>query len=521
MRRAKYDSERPRNGGRRKRCPRWHSVTRPIQQLALMLLPSILFFSYHPAIYLFSTNTMNLELSLPLVWLAATALISLPLLPQVFRSAPRRLILALALIPTYTIISLLWSSNPLRTFLSAGILACIALTLLALPIVIKSTPDFKAKALRYFLITAVLVSVFAWLQCILDVAGVSRSITLLCEGCTYQAFGFPHPSAFAIEPQFFGNLLLAPVFLCYYSLLCNKSRERSNKLLWPVAIFLTITLLFTFSRGAIYAFLASISVLIVFQLTKKQAKYLKLIPVILCSAIVSLLCQGIFAQLSPTNDTFVSGITKSIHHLTLGTVDLREIDKSYGQSFTFQVHAPAGQLAGREGDTREDGLSTGHQKSKDSDIASSFSGYVPESTDFRLTLTDMALDIWDDSPRTLLLGAGLGGAGTLLYQKYPELGTAKQIVQNEYASLLLEFGIIGIIVILTTLYLITTSLKITDKEQKSWLLALLLAFALTLCFFSGLPNALHIYLLPAFALLLSKHQFLVHGVVQHHRHRRH
>ena len=530
-----------------------------VLRVLLVLLPSILFFSYHPNINLGSTESMHLDLSLPLLSLAIIALLSVPLLPGIIKTTPKKLLIALAIIPCYAIISLFWSSNPLRTFLSAGVLTCLAVTILILPGIIKNTPKFAQKTITIFLATSVAVSIFAWLQSILDVLGASREVTLLCEGCTYQSFGFPHPNAFAIEPQFFGNLLLAPSMLCLYYLLYHKNGKKSilssshRPLLWAIAIFLIITLFFTFSRGAIYAFLASLACLIIYQLFKKHFKYLILVPVILCSATFSLLCQGVFAELSPTTDTFTSAIAKSIHHLSLGKIDLRQSD-----SATSSSRAPVGppavagalpivfsrekidpeideiansdsaaettnfSLSGLAEVTTEQErpspVTTGARDATANENISSFSGYVAESTNTRLELSEMAYDTWNDTPKTILIGAGLGGAGPVLYQKYPDLGTKKQIVQNEYISLLLEFGLVGIALIILAAILIITSVKITDKSQKSWLFTLLLAYTLTLLFFSGLPNALHIYLLPAYALFFSKHQFLINGKVKKHNH---
>ncbi|MBR3135249.1 O-antigen ligase family protein [Candidatus Saccharibacteria bacterium] len=520
-----------------------------IVEILLILLPSILFFSYHPNISLGSTDSMHLDLSLPLISLALVSLFSLPLLPKIIKNTPKKALVALAIIPCYTIFSLIWSSNPLRTFLSAGVLICLAITILVLPYIAKNTPKFVSKTSTIFLATATAVSIFAWLQSILDFLGVSREVTLLCEGCTYQSFGFPHPNSFAIEPQFFGNLLLAPSFLCLYYILYHKKGKKSIlpcPLLWAIAIFLIITLFFTFSRGAIYAFLASIACLTIYQLFKKHYKYLILIPVILCCAIFSLICQGVFAEISPTTDTFTSAITKSIHHLSLGKIDLRvnlkeeKCDTMHGQGQAADVSSrdlfcdrPLGRGTkyGQNtigGDPVTTGVATGAREGtsepepvgvEDADEKiSSFDGYVEDSTNIRLELNEMALDTWNDSPRNIFLGAGLGGAGPVLYQKFPDLGTEKQIVQNEYFSLLLEFGLVGIAIIIAAAILIVTSIKIKDKSQKAWLLTLLFAYAITLLFFSGLPNALHIYLLPFYATLFSKHQFLINGKIKKHNH---
>ena len=76
---------------------------------------------------------------------------------------------------------------------------------------------------RWFFGSALFVCVWCMVQCILDVAGVSQDVTLLCDGCVYKMFGFPHPNGFSIEPQFMGNLLLAPILVITWMLLTNNN----------------------------------------------------------------------------------------------------------------------------------------------------------------------------------------------------------------------------------------------------------------------------------------------------------
>ena len=85
------------------------------------------------------------------------------------------------------------------------------------------------------------------------------------------------------------------------------------------------------------------------------------------------------------------------------------------------------------------------------------------------------------------------------YKEFPELGSPKEIIQNEYLAILYEQGICGAVVLLLSAVLLVLIYKqYNKKHEKSAIYGrvLILSFALTLCFFSGLPNALHIYLLP-------------------------
>ena len=155
---------------------------------------------------------------------------------------------------------------------------------------------FRERWLRWFLGSTLVVCAWCVVQCVLDLAGVSQSCSLLCDGCTYRMFGFPHPNGFAIEPQFMGNLLLAPAMTSAWLFVMKhnkrkRERERSrdshfhngsgglalifqyqilvrdrckndngshslcSRFLLLCFFIIVATLFLTFSRGAIYAFL--------------------------------------------------------------------------------------------------------------------------------------------------------------------------------------------------------------------------------------------------------------------------
>ena len=490
----------------------------------LYLLPFVLFFSYHPVIPLGSTNSTNLELSLPLLWLIAFSLFSLPNL-----HLPKPCVLLL--FPVYLTASILWSPNKLRALLTAGIFWCLLLTILTIPkLMVKK--KIKVRIVNLTLLASVLVALFCWLQCVLDILNVDPSITLLCKGCTYRSFGFPHPNGFAIEPQFMGNLLLAPCFLSLY-LICPKPKKTphslkltsssqksissllnnfpSKKLLLPTFLFLLSTLFLTFSRGAIYAFLLGLTVFITLNLIMKNKSALRTIPLALLAFLISLLAQGTFSALSPTTDTFYSGIAKSLHQLTLGHLDLRRIGEGEGVTATGGLPLESNRAERDPREASESGKESGRQ-----DPRAQFDGYVSESTEVRLSLTNFALKLWSSSPKNLLFGTGLASSGTALYDAFPdELGSPKEIVQNEYATLLLELGLVGVLLLLLALVaLLNLALNPSPRSSPSslhkalprhknllappkiFLLSLTLSYAATLFFFSGLPNALHIYLLP-------------------------
>ena len=381
------------------------------------------------------------------------------------------------LFPLYLTLTAIWSANPLRACLTAGILWCLIIT----GVVIFTTFHQKKllncrKFFRFFFFSASIFCIICWLQSLLDILNVGREVTLLCSGCTSRMFGFPHPSGFAIEPQFMGNLLLAPTLL---TLFFWTKPKPSNALPFGRRTLLTSTLLFsstlflTFSRGAIYAFALGFAVLFLMNLIKlKNSHFWKTLPLLALSAIFVIFAQGVFSALSPTNSTFLGGIEKSISQMTLGKINLSLETEPAESSFAPEPKAT----------------------DKSEPV---FSGYVEESTDTRLKFNRIALELAPESASSLIFGYGLGSAGEIMFAK-GKTSTPFEIVQNEPLSLLLETGLIGILLALAAFVaILRLIIAQSPSPERYFLFSLITAFAFSLLFFSGLPNALHIYLFPA------------------------
>lgn len=480
-------------------------------------LPPLLYCSYYPLLNLGGNESTNFEFSLPEIWLLLFFVATLPILQEsvAFYWRETRLVRLLALATAafwiYAGLSLLWTPNLLRGILTWGLMGLTFYAAFVGYFVLQNYFDASQRRLilRIFILSAVAFAALGILQCVLDVLGVTSATTLLCDGCTYTAFGFPRLSGLAIEPQFMGNLLLAPTLLTLYAAVHTQTQHR----VWAIVIsvFLVMALTLTLSRGAIYAFAIGVILMLIgafvwrydrrwlvanrrrqaatentCQIVKKWPKLpnrqpnrgvenvekfsalwlLIVLPV--AGAILGLSAQGVMAAASPTNDTFWSGVTKSVHQLSLGLIDLRPKPEAMESSDATE---PV--------------------------VDSTFSGYVPESTDVRLNLNELALDIWDDSTSHFLSGVGLGGAGVALSDKSGVL-SSKEIVQNQYLSVLLELGIVGALLLVIALFYL---LRILAWQRYAvFSLALTVSYLISLCFFAGLPNALHLYLFPALLL---------------------
>ncbi len=506
-------------------------LLRKVYFALIYLLPAVLFFSYYPLLSLGRDATMNFEFSLPLIWLLVFAPIALVNLISAtknpknpFPGISDRKFFLFALFPLYATLSIFWSTNPTRTLLTAGVLW---LTFFAVFAILFITPllGSSEKLPTYFLksiiFSTIFVCAFCWLQCFLDVAGLPRSTTLLCPGCTYYTFGFPHPSGFAIEPQFMGNLLLAPTLLTLFLLVYSPRRSHHFDIPTPLlvfsALFFSATLFVTMSRGAIYAYAVALFLLLLFAIFQHQKWHLVIIIPVVTFAF-SLVMQGTFSALSPTSDTFLSGVTKVIHQMSLGIIDLRLISedqdsKTATQGTSQPVEKPVENSQNSLKDQPKNNQESAKNSSTEAPEDSMFDGYVAASTNVRLGLNEVALATWytrsDEeqsvSVSRMLLGVGLGGAGVAMSRAFPEheLALPNAIVQNEAVSLLLETGLIGITLVLLALFLAFSPRSNFWRSPALPLLCpLIVAYLITLNFFSGLPNALQIYLMPPLLYLI-------------------
>lgn len=528
----------------------------------LYIMPVCLFFSYYPVFSFGSSESMNFELSLALIWLILfdlVGLIALVCKKKLFDGLKHRW--AWLLFPIWLTLSVVWSLNVMRGILTVGImwLICFAgYVMWSMREMFDSV--FRVRWLKWFFGATLVVCGWCVLQCVLDLVGISQDYSLMCDGCKYQMFGFPHPNGFAIEPQFMGNLLLAPAIVAVWlfvggnynsafrgrgssrpslrgsdpsslgrdlrkplktllpvvpalkhdrhslianSLSCDRCKNEtgshflcSNFLLFCFFIIIA-TLFLTFSRGAIYAFIVGMMFLtgfLVFRAKKgkERGKTAKRIGVawgiVVVSFLFTLNLQGIMAEVSPTNDTYLTGVGKVLNHLSLGVVDIRG-ERESPNSDVSEADLTKNGNNGVKNEVVENPV----ENFENNRGESVFDGYVAESTDTRLRLTGAAMEVWSKDFKTMMLGVGIGGAGWALFNN--DLSPApKEIVQNEYASLLLETGIVGVSLLIVTIVLAIRAVWKTGAS--SLILSLLVAYGVSLLFFSGLPNALQIYLFP-------------------------
>ncbi|MBQ3413441.1 O-antigen ligase family protein [Candidatus Saccharibacteria bacterium] len=464
----------------------------------LYVMPVALLFSYFPVITLGSDATMNFELSVAVIWLVVFDVVGMVAAVLEFRAK----IFAMVsrwwmwlLFPTFVLLSVVWSLNVTRGVLTAGMLwALVVAGFLVWHLRSWFDEGFWQRWLRWFLGAGLFACLWCVVQCVMDVAGVTREVTGMCAGCTYAMFGFPHPNGFFIEPQFMGNFLIAPAMVA--AMLClrkcckkyNGLRSFNFGFLLVCFFVYSATIFLTFSRGAIYALIVGLLVMTVWGVVRtRKWRALWVWPVVIVAFLMTLALQGLMAEVSPTNDTYATVVAKVLNHLSLGIIDVRE----KGDDSPVVDEGGAGILAPE--------YATAPESVDDRGEEAVFDGYVAESTDTRLRLTSAAVEVWRRDFRTVMVGVGVGGAGQALYNA--GLSPApKEIVQNEYASLLLETGTIGVLLFVVTMGLAVV-LALRCGVMAPVVTGILVAYLVSICFFSGLPNALHIVLF--FAVLIT------------------
>lgn len=445
-----------------------------IFERVLLLAPILLWFAYWPVIRIGGNATMNFELSLALIYCVVLALTGLPLIWRSRDVLARSLIaLSSGVFILWSVTTIIWSDNPLRGVLSVGIAGVLWLILLAVLADRKRVQKLAPALTKLLLLATMIICALELVQFVGGIWLSRREPLLLCLGCSAVQFGFVRPNVFAIEPQFLGNMLLLPTLILTRRLII-KHWSRQNVLMFMVALS---GLFLTMSRGAIYAFVIGAIVLAVVYY-KQWRRLLSGIGLTVAVFVIALVMQGFAATLNPhLTESFGGAIAKVVSQLSLGVINLDKPSKS-NVNADANVPEQATAKASNEAKPRYD-------------------GYVAESTDVRTSFSKVALSVWSSDPRNMLIGVGVGGAGVAM-ARYEHSDWSKEIVQNEFVEVLMERGVIGLGLLLLLIGIIV---YVMWRSHNVWAWAILIAYLVQYCFFSGLPNALHVYV--AVAVLLG------------------
>lgn len=436
-----------------------------LEKVAL-LAPIAIWFSYYPNFHFGRVGGANIEFSIALIYVAVLAVVGLP---QVWKCRKtifdRKIVWLIGLFVIWNVVSVIWSPNTIRTILTSGVWLVLWLDFLVI-LSIANINKLMKKIIQIFIFTSFIMSVAAIIQVIYG-TWIDWG---LCRGCLARGFGFVRPSAFTIEPQFLGNLLLVPILYLLHKWFITGMTSLEKIILWINLLALYLTL----SRGAIFAGVIGMVAMIFFSqpISKKViVRRMGIVTMLVISSFFAgLVFHGVFTQLNPrVADGFYESVSKSINHVSLGKISLpkrEQNDVSTNQVTTANnINQPQQAL---------------------------FDGYVEKSTNERTNMLGLAVRTWQKDPLVTVFGVGSGATGSAIYSHTGKISNTSEIVQNQSVEILLENGLVGIIMVLV-IFIIYGSKYIFHR----WIWVILLAFLIQWNFFSGLPNALHIYLILA------------------------
>ncbi|HEY0965642.1 MAG TPA: O-antigen ligase family protein [Candidatus Saccharimonadales bacterium] len=426
-------------------------------------LPSVIF-GYLPVVVLGSVSGVHVDLSLLYLLMAAVIALHLPFLkvslPLLVQSPVWKILLGFT---AYLWLSTIWSPNHIRAIITAGFMTSL---LLLCSIIALRLPDLLKRTKLLARLSAwafILSGVFALWQLIADALTISPTLTGLPTMYSGEVFGIARPTAFMLEPQFLGNLLILPLLWSLWHILEKTPRRTHYLILGSSVLLLSLTL----SRGALIASIIGCVLLTILARRPSLSVAGWTTFTIVVSIIVSLSTTFIFAEMRPDTISGQKAVSKTISQLTLGVIDLSHPSAS-------PVNTPS---APKE--------------------AIRSSGYIPSSTNSRLSMSSMAFNTWRTNPQTTLFGVGVGGFGTSLNPSQPGV-----IVNNYYLELLAETGIIGTLLFITFTALLLWHLT----RQRQWLLlSLIVGLLVQMNFFSGNANIVHIWVIIALAMGVTIH----------------
>lgn len=452
----------PKSHSRQQHAPIWPALA------IIIALP----FSYHPLVSFGTLAGMHLDGSLLYGIVIAALITSLPLVwRQKTVLLHSHVFLVLAAFWICNMLSVPWSDNPIR-----GVVTSLFLLLLigVVGMFALYTPSLKQHQRQVYRVASAGVCIsIAWAlwQIFADTIGVDRIFTLLPIAYESAVFGIARPTGFALEPQFFASLLLIPFFWLIWRFLVDK---RLNLLYLGGVLAVGSVVLLTLSRGAIYAAVLGLILMLLFQCTPLR-RWLAIAGTLLLTLVLGGVI--IFTAASVNQRDSISGsdsLAKTVNHLTLGAVSLPPVSPSS----TPPENAP-----------------------RKPNLPKTSSGYVTASTDSRLNMSAQAVSLWMTNPYTFLFGVGSGSFGATLHDKnerYP----ADSIVNNYYLEILVETGLVGLGLFLGFLgYLLYRLFQV----RQTLTVVILFSLLVQALFFSGNANVIHLWAVIGVALGLALH----------------
>ena len=444
--------------------------------LAIVIFGGV--FALHPNLSLAILDFPSLRLGLYQMSAAGLLVTSLPLLfTNCQRFLKNRYLIGgfLAIFLAMSI-GVFFAKARLRTILySLSLLFLLAIGLAAAAAYRQLSKNQKHKFIRIGLWSGLVFGILAIAQ-LIAATFEPTGFGTLCSGCKADVFGFPRINLFAAEPQFLANALLPSFFLALFQ---PKSR------LAQFSLFFTATAIaLTFSRGGFLAiFLAIIIFIAIASIKRLNISFLyKKLPLIIIGTFFGFTLLFLSANVRYSSSPFIAHNTlvSMIDQLSLGRIKVPQKTTVKNQP-TPATKSPSPR-------------STLNTKPTSPEQTFQPAGFVEASANDRLSASDLAIKSWLNSPRTFFFGVGLGNLGSFIQKHLHVSVPTDQTVYIFYILLLSGLGIIGLLpLIITPFVIIFFTIKNLCQTKAQFILSLTVALFIHFWFFGSFINTIHCF----------------------------
>ena len=373
-------------------------------------------------------------------------------------------------------IGVFFAEARLRTILySLSLLFLLAIGLAAAVTYRQLSKNQKHKFIRIGLWSGLVFGILAIAQ-LIAATFEPTGFGTLCSGCKADVFGFPRINLFAAEPQFLANALLPAFFLALFQ---PKSR------LAQLSLFFTATAIaLTFSRGGFLAiFLAIIIFIAIASIKRLNISFLyKKLPLIIIGTFFGFTLLFLSANVRYSSSPFIAHNTlvSMIDQLSLGRIKIPQKTTVKNQP-TPATKSPSPR-------------STLNTKPTSPEQTFQPAGFVEASANDRLSASDLAIKSWLNSPRTFFFGVGLGNLGSFIQKHLHVNVPTDQTVYIFYILLLSGLGIIGLLpLIITPFIILFFAIKNLRQAKAQFILSLTVALFTHFWFFGSFINTIHCF----------------------------
>lgn len=444
--------------------------------LAIVIFGGV--FALSPSLSLAILDFPSLRLGLYQMSAAGLLIASLPLL---FTNCQRFLknryliggFLAILLVMS---IGVFFAEARLRTALySLSLLFLLAIGLAAAVTYRQLSKNQKHKFIRIGLWSGLVFGILAIIQ-LIAATFEPTGFGTLCSGCKADVFGFPRINLFAAEPQFLANALLPAFFLALFQ---PKSR------LAQFSLFFTATAIaLTFSRGGFLAiFLAIIIFIAIASIKRLNISFLyKKLPLLIIGTFFGFTLLFLSANIRYSSSPFIA------HNTLVSMIDQLSLGRIKIPQKTTVKNQPA--QAAKNPSPR----STPGAKPTSPEQTFQPVGFVEASANDRLSASDLAIKSWLNSLRAFFFGVGLGNLGSFIQKHLHVSVPTDQTVYIFYILLLSGLGIIGLLpLIITPFIILFFAIKNLRQTKAQFILSLTVALFIHFWFFGSFINTIHCF----------------------------